>query len=186
MLVRHWLTALVAAGVLAPVAAGASSDGWQRLRRPLHLPNVARGAACPVRESSRSAEGRPLNGVRPVYLMSVGQAGAGVIQVSEAYRDAKGWVGQKTPWLVERRYGGPMLVRGARLDEDGPVRFAKGYGQHLAELRFVAGEQNSLDGTFRGLASAALFRSPGCYGFQVDGTSYSRVIVMQVIVVMGP
>jgi hypothetical protein len=180
------LAAVLAAGVLVPVATGASSDGWQRLRRPLHLPHLASGSACPVRESSRSAAGRPLNGASPVYLMSVGEAGAGVIQVSEAYRDAKGWVGQKTPWLVERRYGGPMLVRGARLDEDGPVRFAKGYGQYLAELRFVAGEHNSLNGTFRGLASTTLFRSPGCYGFQVDGTSFSRVIVMQVTVVIGP
>jgi hypothetical protein len=112
--------------------------------------------------------------------MSVGDAGSGVIKVSDKYVDSKGWLGQKTPWMIERRYAGPILVRGQRLDEPGPVRFAKGAGQHFAELRFAAGERNSLSSRFRGLASASLFRSAGCYGFQVDGTSFSRVIVMRV------
>jgi hypothetical protein len=74
-----------------------------------------------------------------------------------------------------------MLVRGLRLDEPEPVRFAKAHGQHLSELRFAAGERNALDKRFRWLASAALFRSAGCYGFQVDGTSFSKVIVMRVV-----
>jgi hypothetical protein len=94
--------------------------------------------------------------------------------------DAKGWRGQKTPWLVPIDYDGPVLVRGARVDRAGPVRFAKGYGQHLTELRYASGENNGTSAGHRFLASASLFRTAGCYAFQVDGTSFSRVIVMRV------
>ena len=61
------------------------------------------------------------------------------------------------------------------------VRFAKGYGQHLTELRFSSAKAHRREGgQYRFLASASLFRSAGCYAFQVDGTSFSNVIVMRV------
>jgi hypothetical protein len=124
--------------------------------------------------------GRPLNGASPVFLMSVGNANAGTIPVLQSDPDALGWLGQKTPWFVERSYTGPLLIRGGRVDEPGPVRFAKVYGQHLSELRFRTGENNGIAGSFRFLASTSLFRASGCYAFQVDGTSFSKVIVMRV------
>jgi len=173
--------AIAISGAVAAGASGTSGFDWQRLHRPLRFPSVAAGVQCPTKGAAQAAFGQALNGRSPAYLMSVGGTGAGVIEVNYQYVDAKGWVGQKTPWLIDRRYTGPLLVRGQRLDEPGPVRFAKGYGQHLAELRFVRGEKNSLDKRFRGLASSSLFRSPGCYGFQIDGTSFSRAIVMRVI-----
>jgi hypothetical protein len=67
------------------------------------------------------------------------------------------------------------------------MRFAKGYGDHLDELRFRTGESNGvreriqgLPGRYRLLASATLFRAPGCYAFQIDGASFSSVLVMRV------
>jgi hypothetical protein len=100
--------------------------------------------------------------------------------------DPAGWLGQKTPWFVERSYTGPLLIRGRRLDKPGPVRFAIAEGQHLSELRFRAGASNGTQGAFRTLASASLFRALGCYGFQVDGTSFSKVIVMRVVYQLRP
>jgi len=84
-------------------------------------------------------------------------------------------------------YRGPFLIRGTRIDRSGELRFAKGYGDHLGELRFRSGESNGargriqgLPGRYRLLASATLFRAPGCYAFQVDGSSFSSVVVMRV------
>jgi hypothetical protein len=124
-------------------------------------------------------DGQALNGRDPALLSGVDGAPAGVIALG--YLDAKGWRGQKTPWLVPLAYGGPVLVRGTRIDHLGPVRFAKGFGQHLIELRYAAGESNGTAAGHRFLASASLFRSAGCYAFQVDGRSFSRVIVMRVV-----
>jgi hypothetical protein len=113
--------------------------------------------------------------------MSVGASPSGVISIAQSGRDPLGWRGQKTPWFIARTYAGPLLIRGARIDGVGPIRFAKVYGQHLRELRFAAGENNGVEGRWRFLASSSLFRVKGCYAFQVDGTTFSRVVTMRVV-----
>jgi hypothetical protein len=97
-------------------------------------------------------------------------------------RDSLGWYGQKTPWAISRSYDGPILVRGARIGQRGEMRFAHGYGEHLRELYWESGvDQGSPpDPDFRFLASATLFRAPGCYAFQIDGSSFSRIVVVRV------
>ena len=99
-----------------------------------------------------------------------------------AYPDGQGWYAQKTPWVISREYSGALLVRGARIDRRGQVRFALGYGDHLRELYWEAGADQSLkpDPDYRFLASSTLVRTRGCYAFQVDGESFSRVIVVRV------
>jgi hypothetical protein len=99
-----------------------------------------------------------------------------------SYPDEQGWYGQKTPWLISKEYDGPLLVRGGRIDRRGQVRFALGYGDHLRELYWEAGADQSLppNPDYRFLASATLVRTRGCYAFQVDGESFSRVIVVRV------
>ena len=96
--------------------------------------------------------------------------------------DRQGWYGQKTPWVISRKYKGPLLARGARIDRRGQVRFAYAYGQHLRELYWEAGaDQGSPpDPDYRFLAAETLVRARGCYAFQADGTSFSTVIVMRV------
>jgi hypothetical protein len=114
--------------------------------------------------------------------MSVGDAPAGTIWISSSTIDSHGWMGQKTPWFVRRQlYKGPLLIRARRLDKVGGVRFAKVSGQHLRELRFGPSESNGIQGSYRFLASASMFRSSGCFGFQIDGTSFSNVVVMRVV-----
>jgi hypothetical protein len=112
--------------------------------------------------------------------MSVGEAPAATIFVDRAYSDSTGWMGQKTPWLIERRYLGPLLIRAARIGLPGPVRLAKVAGQHLSELRFRPGENNGFQATYRFLASTSLFRTTGCFAFQLDGLSFSSVVVMRI------
>jgi hypothetical protein len=154
----------------------------EALHRRLHLPKLRRGARCPLSTSRPLAQGAHLNGRGPVFLVGVGGADAATINMIFSYPDELGWYAQKTPWWISREYDGPLLVRGARIDRRGPVRFAYGYGEHLRELYWPAGADQSLpqNPDYRFLASATLVRARGCYAFQVDGTSFSRVIVMRV------
>jgi hypothetical protein len=73
---------------------------------------------------------------------------------------------------------GPVLVRGAQLDGNGPV----GFGEapligHLiippeTTLNMLNGSRTAPGGTF--------VKGPGCYALQVDGLTFSYVIVFNV------
>jgi hypothetical protein len=184
MRIVRLLLVLAALAPLAPVARAA--DDWKRLHRPLHLPHATTG--CPTSPTKQLGQW-PFSVAAPVYLMNVGSAPvAGTIDISQSLVDDQGWRGQKTPWLVPAPYRGPVLIRAARIDDTStPVTLAKTYGQHLHELRFRAGESNGsrgrvqgLPGRYRFLASSALFRGAGCYAFQIDGLSFSSVVIVRV------
>ncbi len=116
--------------------------------------------------------------------MGVGASPAGVISIDQSPPDSSGWRSQKTPWLIARAYNGPILIRGARIDKPGAVRFAEGYGQHLKAEQFSAGADAELPKNrdrWRLLPFASLFRAKGCYAFQVDGTTFSHVVTMHVV-----
>jgi hypothetical protein len=168
----------------APAVTPPPPSAADALRRPLHLPKLKRGARCPLSPSRVWAPGarQRLNGRGPAFLVGIGGAGPATINMIFSYPDELGWYGQKTPWWVSREYDGPLLVRGARIDRRGAVRFAKSYGDHLQELSWEAGVDQSLppNPDYRFLASETLVRARGCYAFQVDGTSFSRVIVVRV------
>jgi hypothetical protein len=183
-----WLAGLI--GMVSLVSPGvvpaqqAPPPVADALHRPLHLPKLKRGARCPLSPSRMwgPGTGQRLNGRGPVYLIGVGRADPATINMIFSFPDELGWYAGKTPWWISRKYEGPLLVRGARLDRRGQVRFARGYGEHLRELYWEAGADQSLppNPDYRFLASATLVRSRGCYAFQADGTSFSRVIVMRV------
>lgn len=169
----------IAKAVVTSVRSGAP-------HRPLHLPHLRQGTRCPMSPSHVAHQGtdrqQTLTGRGPAYLMSVGSAPGGRISIGFSARDSLGWYGQKTPWVIDRSYDGPILVRGARIGRPGQVRFAYGYGDHRRELNWDTGaDQGSPpDPDFRFLASATLFRAPGCYAFQIDGTSFSEIVVARV------
>ena len=118
----------------------------------------------------------PVAGTGPVYLMSVGGESAGSVGVGRA--DAQGWRGQKAPWIASPRYRGPILIRGARLDEPGEVRFARS-GQHARKI-YQRRSQSVQPNGWRVWPGTLLVRTPGCYGLQIDGTTFSSVIVIRV------
>jgi hypothetical protein len=76
------------------------------------------------------------------------------------------WSGNKVLW-VARRYRGPVLIRGAQLDGPNELRFSSVGG------RSPGGWQNR--------PSTTRLRAPGCYAWQVDGTTFSRVIVFRAV-----
>jgi hypothetical protein len=162
-------------------SAASSSVASGAPHRPLHLPHLRPGKRCPITPSQTARWGtdglQTLTGRGPVYLI-----GDGTISIALSARDSLGWYGQKTPWAIRRSYDGPILVRGARIDRRGQVRFAYGYGDHLRELQWNAGADQGLppDPSFRFLASGTLFRATGCYAYQIDGTSFSKIVVVRV------
>jgi hypothetical protein len=178
----HVGLAVVFAVVGAAVAPAASSSvGTGAPHRPLHLPHLRPGKRCPISPSQTARWGTDgqltLTGRGPTYLI-----GGGRISIALSARDSLGWYGQKTPWAIRRSYAGPILVRGARIDRRGQVRFAYGYGDHLRELQWDAGADQGLppDPRFRFLASGTLFRAAGCYAYQIDGISFSEIVVVRV------
>ena len=73
-----------------------------------------------------------------------------------------------------------MLIRGRRLD--GPQRMGFN-GRKLPdpELRIAPDTTVSWSGQptgSRGVPSGVLILTSGCYGFQIDGTSFSRIVVV--------
>ena len=93
------------------------------------------------------------------------------------------WGGDKMLWIVAPRYRGPILIRGRQLDGPHLVRFDDG-SRPPAEFRMPAGGVGSTGG-FRSLPLYTRLRAPGCYAWQVDGTTFSRVIVFRAVVLSG-
>jgi len=89
------------------------------------------------------------------------------------------WFGEKVFWYVLPSYRGPALIRGRRLDGAGMVGF-NGAKTPERELRIERGQTVTWDGQppgSRGVPSGVRVLAPGCYGVQIDGTTFSRIVV---------
>ena len=95
----------------------------------------------------------------------------GVVNLSDDVRQ-NGWYWHKTLWAVSERYGGPVLIRGARIDRPGPLRF--GLDDGVVTALTMPPEQKA---RWRYGVSSTLVRGAGCFAFQVDGTNFSDMLV---------
>ena len=168
----------------APSAAG-GGDSWSALRRPLHLPKLATAAACPVSHVDRRVRWQRINifggaglGPGPVYP----GIPSAFIMASRDVQYGGPWFGDKVFWYVRASYRGPILLRGRRLDGRQMLGF-DGAKRPLSELRIGRYESVSWSGQppgSRGVPSGVRVLVPGCYGVQMDGTSFSRIVVFRV------
>jgi hypothetical protein len=170
---------LIALGALtAPANAG---DSWRALHRPMKLPQLMPGATCPVSKVDPRVDwervgifGGSGTGSGPVYPGIGGQHGS----LTFPFAAAGGWRRQKVFWYVAPRYRGPVLIRGARIDAPGQLRF--GSGGAVREFRIPVHSEISWIGQpmgSRGAPSYLRIHAPGCYAVQIDGTSFSRSVV---------
>jgi len=183
--VRVLAPALIAA--LALIKPLGAADGWAQLHRPLHLPRVAPGTACPVSKVDTRVEWSRINifggtgiGRGPVYPGLGGSSGLLYATRDEQYGGP--WFGTKVFWYVLPSYTGPVLIRGRRLDGPQLMRFSGGK-LPAKELRIKVGETVSWQGkppSSRGVPSSVRVLEPGCYGFQIDGKKFSRIVVVTV------
>ncbi len=91
------------------------------------------------------------------------------------------WSGQKVLWIARPSYRGPVLIRGRQLDGPHELRFEGGLNP-ARELRLTSVGGYS-PGGWQNRPSYTRLRAPGCYGWQVDGTTFSRVVIFRAVVV---
>lgn len=158
---------------------------WARLARPLQIPTLTPGSACPATQPSGTlgergsdASQAPAFGPGPAYV-ALGAATSGAVLTfvwppTEApYR---GWYGTKALWTIPR-YTGAVLVRGRQLDGDSGLGFDKGPGWSNRVHNALR-----LEGPETGLHPAATFvRGPGCFAYQVDILRASYLIVFRAV-----
>ncbi|HST13858.1 MAG TPA: hypothetical protein VLJ44_03270 [Gaiellaceae bacterium] len=181
MIPRLAVIAAVAALVI-PAAAG-GVDTWASLRRPLHLPVVAPGAACPVSKIDRRINWSRMHifggfgiGRGPVYP----GLPDGFLMASRDEQYGSTWYGEKVFWFVVPSYRGRVLIRGRRIDAPGRVGF-NGTKTPDPELRIEPYDTVSWTGqpkNSRGIPSGVRILTKGCYAFQIDGTTFSRTVVV--------
>jgi len=171
------------------------------IRKPLDLPALAPGEACPVSPTRRFAAGAGFTaafdavGRGPVYFatdsadlqMRSDDPGA------HPGDDGTRWLEQKVIWVVDRSYVGGLLLRGARIDGPGELRFlrylgAVGYtdgagdGKRHRELAYVRGGLSSAGSdTTSSYPSGVFVDRPGCYAVQVDGVGFSETLVFRAL-----
>jgi len=159
-------------------------DAWDPLlERPLEVPVLGLRDPCPVTTVETAVEGiRAALGDGPIYPALGGSGGILELQERNAF-EGRSWLAQKTLWLSDDRYRGIAVVRGARLDAAGTLRFQTGGDILRSELRLTLDSWvfggNPPPG-WRQWNSYTVFSDPGCYAYQVDGDSFTTVIVVEV------
>lgn len=152
---------------------GLDAATMARLERPLRL-RSARPGECPRSRTSRRAPAAAHTlGQGPAFPVLTSASGIAKLERNELER---GWYRHKTLWAISPAYRGPLLVRGARIDAPGKVRFAARSGLQRT-LRFP-GHWPGTTG-WRYVPSATGLRGPGCYAFQLDGLGFTRVVVFE-------
>jgi hypothetical protein len=83
-------------------------------------------------------------------------------------------------WTSASSYRGPVLIRGRRIDGPGAIGFGEGHVPY-DELQLLDSSQGSSSppGGGRQWLTITRARTMGCYAYQVDGTSFSEVIVFR-------
>ncbi|MEU4831425.1 hypothetical protein [Streptosporangium sp. NPDC023615] len=144
--------------------------------RPLRLPVVRAGARCPTtspRPWSGPGEASRVLGDGPVYpIADYFMKGGAVLDLRPEDREPDGSYVKKVRWVVAD-YTGPVLIRAARVDGKGTASARFSYtgerrdGGYHADLTMP---RTSVPGT-------TTVGGPGCYAYQIDGTTFSTVVV---------
>lgn len=147
--------------------------------RPLHLPVVGRGQACPTSGGTpidAGGFGGVAQGKGPVHPIGADTHGdAPLISTTQS----PGWLAFKSLWFSEPGYQGPFLVRIRRIDGGGPAGLLD--DPQVTSFYVPAGPTvNGADG-YREQPGATWVKTPGCLAWQVDGLTFSHVIVVRAL-----
>lgn len=150
------------------------------LARPLRLPRLRPGQACPA------SGGTPVSATGPVGFGGIAQGvgpvrpivgnGRGVARLTRIAGHPH-WLAAVTLWISAPRYQGPYLVRVRRLNGTGPVGLLN-TPHRTSFLAQATPTINEADG-YREWVGATWMKRPGCAGWQVDGLNFSHVIVVR-------
>jgi DDE family transposase len=150
---------------------------WSYLQgRPLVERQLAPGATCPVTTETRQVGGHPGLGRGPAYPIGAHS----VITMRLPPPDGYGteWSGTKRVWLVDQRYTGRILVRGRQLDGPNEVRFVNGRPRWTAEKILNPVRELRFE-WYSDYPSLTRVHVPGCYAYQVDGRTFSYLVIFE-------
>lgn len=189
----------------APATTSSAADLSQvfaKLRaRSLVLPDLPPGAACGTSRLATHVPGIPAqaalqgtSATNPVYTVNEGIPRLmSPAQPETGASTTEPWGNATVLWLSDPSYRGPVLVRGQRLDGPQAVGFGRSVHPGL-ELRLPPGswDESRSPLTAWGLpvhppsgwrvaVAQTRVRVDGCYGYQVDGTSFSYDILFPVV-----
>ncbi len=147
--------------------------------RPLRLPTLSPGSACPVTPSHIiDADIGAEVGDGPVYLYSVQST---VFFRPTQSGGAQGWVAGQLWLLIKPGVEGAVLVRGHQVGGPNEIRFGQGDAPD-PELVFKAPAQAHPDGISNPWTvefADIRLREAGCYAIQIDSEAASSVIVFR-------
>lgn len=146
------------------------------LDRPLHVPTIAPGSPCPAAHGHTVSPDYGLAlGDGPAYPIGLGETGTLIIGPAHNFSSQQ-WGGNKVLWALDTtHYDGPVLIRGHQIDGPNELRF--GFGDIPPLQLWIT--PNPGDDGWIGLPSYTRLRATGCYAYQIDGTSFSKVIIFQ-------
>jgi hypothetical protein len=89
----------------------------------------------------------------------------------------RGWHRMKVLWLVRASTPGPVIIRGARIDKPGPIRwFENGNDPTLV----IDGDARSTaPSEWRDNPAAIFVRDSGCYALQIDGPTFQATVILR-------
>jgi len=158
----------------------------QALWRPLHLPTLAPSASCSA-ATPRTVTKRiaPVLGSGPVYFSAgaynpTDRATMKTLPPDTSIAAGTGWTVAKAPLVAKKTLRQPLVVRGGRIDRPGELGFT-GYGvqRPFSALQFPPSFAIDL-GAFKAYGISVWAATPGCYALQIDGATFSRIIVFRV------
>lgn len=94
------------------------------------------------------------------------------------FRDSR-WGGNKILWAVGPTIRGDVLIRGHQLDGSAGLRFGMRTTPD-SELVLRASDATADSAGWRGYPSETRVQRPGCYGYQIDTTATSTIVVLRV------
>jgi hypothetical protein len=175
-------TSKYAAAMAAAASYTPGPDRWAELRsRPLSLPKVEPGAACPVTPRQRTRLRPPpaveiyVLGSGPVYPNVAALEEDSTLRLRPDMLSGAGWYTAKIPWLTDSTYAGLVLIRARQLDGNGEIRVDMQGPKPGPDAGLDAVAPNYF---WPGVTQV---RGPGCYAYQVDGVGFSYALVFKAV-----
>jgi hypothetical protein len=115
---------------------------------------------------------------RPLIAMR-GDIAHGIIDAAPQ-QSYPGWLAFKTLWIISPSYQGPIVVRAERLDHPGVMAFGSEPSPDVLVVP-PGPTMNSFPDGYRTVPGQSWVYGAGCYGWQVDGLTFSSVLVVSVM-----
>ena len=154
-------------------------------RRTIRFPKLTAGEACPTSAGSYvsvpGASGWALKGkVVSVLIPQAGDVAHGTVRLAPS--DVSGWYGIKTHWLITPSYSGWVVVRAEQLDASAPVAALGEAG--IGPVMIPPGPTSNTFQGWRQQPSGTYVKEPGCFGFQIDGSTFQEHLILKAV--LGP